>query len=74
MLIYEPQYKTLGQNIAFYRRRKELTQERLAEMVDINNVHMNRIERGVASASLDTLFAIAAALEVGPYKLFQEKD
>lgn len=74
LLIYESLYKNLGQNIAFYRRRKEMTQEALAEMVDINNVHLSRIETGVSAASLDLIFAIADALGVEPCKLFQQKD
>lgn len=74
LLIYEAYYKNLGENIAFYRRRKDITQEMLAEIVDVHNVHMNRIEKGVSAASLDKIFAIADALGVEPYKLFQEKD
>ena len=74
LLIYESYYKNLGQNIAFYRRRRDITQEMLAEMVDIHHVHMNRIEKGVSAPSLDIIFAIAEALEVEPYKLFQNKE
>lgn len=73
LLIYEPQYKILGQNIAFYRKRRDITQEELAEAVGVNNVHLSRIETGVSAASLDTVFAIAKALDVEPYKLFQDK-
>ena len=74
LLLYEPYYKNLGENIAFYRRRKGITQEMLAEKVNIHNVHMCRIEKGVSSASLDLIFAIADALDVEPYKLFQNKE
>ena len=73
-LIYEEYYKCLGENIAFYRRRKKLTQEKLAEIVDVNNVHISHIETGDRSASLDLIFAIAEALNVEPYKLFQNKE
>lgn len=74
LLIYEPYYRNLGQNIAFYRKRRDITQETLAEKVDIHNVHLSRIENGTSAASLDTIFAIANALDVEPYKLFQNKE
>ena len=74
LLAYESYYKNLGQNIAFYRKRREITQEALAERADIHNVHLSRIENGTSVASLDTVFAIANALGVEPYKLFQNKE
>lgn len=46
----------------------------MAEQVDIHNVHLSRIENGTSAASLDTVFAIANALGVEPYKLFQNKE
>lgn len=73
-LIYEKYYKTLGQNILFYRKRKGLTQMQLCELVDISRNHLSRIENADCAVSLDTIFAIADALGVEPYKLFQEKD
>lgn len=74
LLAYESYYKNLGQNIAFYRKRREITQEALAEQADIHNVHLSRIENGTSAASLDTVFVIANALGVESYKLFQNKE
>ena len=73
-LIYEKHYKNIGQNIAFYRKRKGLTQMQLCEIVDISRNHLSRIENADCAVSLDVVFAISAALGVEPYKLFQEKD
>ena len=72
--VYKKQYKCLGENIAFYRKRREMTQEKLSEIVGVENVHISHIETGDRAASLDLVFAIADALGVEPYKLFQEKD
>ena len=36
---YKAYYKNLGQNISFYRRRRDMSQEVLAEIVDVHNVH-----------------------------------
>lgn len=74
MLIYENYYRALGENIAFYRNRCKLTQEQLSAMVNTTRVHLSRIENADCAVSLDLVFAIAAALGVEPYKLFQEKD
>lgn len=66
-------YINLGLNIAFYRKLRGLTQERLAEKVDISRTHMSRIETADCAVSLDVVFNLADALNVEPYKLFQDK-
>lgn len=71
---YKSYYKNLGANISFYRKRRDISQEVLAEIVDVHNVHMSRIETGTSAPSLDTVFAIADALGVEPYKLFENKE
>ena len=73
-LIYEEYYQTLGQNITFYRKRRKLTQLQLSEVAEISRNHLSRIENADCAVSLDTVFAIADALGVEPYKLFQNKD
>lgn len=44
--------KQLGVNIAKYRQAQGLTQEQLAEKLDLGNEAISRIERGVAMPSL----------------------
>lgn len=56
--------KILGQNIAKYRQRKNLSQEKLAELVDLSREYVTRVERGQKNISLKKLFAIADALDV----------
>ena len=73
-LIYESYYQNLGQNISFYRNRRKLTQLKLSELVEISRNHLSRIENADCAVSLDTVFAIAGALGVEPYKLFQDKE
>lgn len=69
---YSFEYTELGYNIAYYRKHRNLTQEQLAEMVDISRQHLGAIEAPniIRPLSLDLLFAIANALKVEPYKLF----
>ena len=66
-------YRDLGCAIAYYRRRKGLTQEQLAERIGISRQHMGAIEAPnmVRAVSLDVLFNIAAVLEMEPYILLK---
>lgn len=56
--------KLLGNGIRKYRKAAGLTQEKLAERVDINSVYMGQIERGYKVATVDVLLRIARALKV----------
>ena len=75
--IYESEYQQIGLKIAYYRKLHGLTQEQLAEKIDktpafIGHVEAPNINKAI---SLDTLFDIARALEISPYKLLIfEKD
>ena len=44
----------IGARIKAARERVHLTQEKLAEIVDISPTHMSVIERGVKTPKLDT--------------------
>ena len=64
-------YVELGYNIAYYRKHAGLTQEQLAEKLDISRQHIGAIEAPniVRPISLELLFNIASVLEIEPYKL-----
>ena len=63
----------VGLKISYYRKRAGLTQEDLAERVGVSTSYIGMIEApGISkSTSLKTLYAIATALGVPPYKLLQ---
>ena len=71
---YYKEYKNLGMNVAFYRKLRGISQEKLSEMVNISRTHMSRIETADCAVSLDVVFALAEALQVEQYKLFQNKE
>ena len=71
---YLENYKKLGLNIAFYRKLRGLSQEKLAERVDISRTHMSRIETADCAVSLDVVFALADALGIETWKLFENKE
>jgi len=56
--------KLLGGGIRKYRKLAGLTQEKLAERVDINAVYMGQIERGFRVPTVDVLLRIARALKI----------
>jgi transcriptional regulator with XRE-family HTH domain len=56
--------KLLGDGIRKYRKLAGLTQEKLAERIDINPVYMGQIERGFRVPTVDVLLRIAKALKV----------
>ena len=55
-------YAAIGKRIRRLRKKQKLTQEKLAEMVDISLSFMGHIERGTRVLSVDTLCRIARAL------------
>lgn len=57
-------YKALGDKIRRQRQQKNLTQEKLAEKVDISESFMGHIERGDRKLSIDTLVKIAQELDI----------
>ena len=67
-------YKQLGLNVSYYRHKRELTQEQLAEIVNIDRTHVGNLELARAGTSLDVVFRVADALEVPVYKLFEVRD
>ena len=62
----------IGTRIKAARERVHLTQEQLAEIVDISPTHMSVIERGVKTPKLDTFVRIANALGVSTDALLQD--
>ena len=58
------QRKELGRKIKEARFRQGMSQYELAEKSGVDQSHISRIENGTLSAQLDTLTAIANALDV----------
>lgn len=57
-------YFEIGQRIRKYRRAQGLSQETLAEKVNISTTHMSHIETGSTKLSLQVLADLAQALKV----------
>jgi len=63
-------YKMLGLKVAYYRKLKGLTQERLADLMDVDTSFIGQIEAPniTKAISMDTLFRISKALDTPPHK------
>lgn len=64
--------KAIGQRIKRAREKNQLTQEQLAELVDLSPMHISVIERGAKPPKLETLINIANALGVSTDTLLQD--
>ena len=60
----EIDYKAIGQRIKIARIKKGITQEAVADIIDITPAHMSNVETGKTKVSLPTLIEIANALSV----------
>lgn len=61
----------LGKNIKKYRKSKNLSQNKLAEILDISREHLAKIETAKRCVSLLLLFKIAEVLDVAEKDLFE---
>lgn len=59
-----------GQNLKFIRKSKNLTQEQLSEMINLDIRQYCRIETGKGFPSLNTLENICNVLDISPAYLF----
>lgn len=64
--------KLIGNVIRSLRKSKQLSQEVLSGLADLDRTHYSKIERGLRSPTIDTLFKIAYALGIAPHDLIVE--
>ena len=55
-------YKLIGERIKKERKRNEMTQETLAERLNVSIGYISQVERGITKISLDLLGAISSIL------------
>lgn len=65
----------LGIRIKQCRKSRQLTQEKLAELIDVSPHYIYEIEKGMKCMSLPTLIDISSALDISTdYLLFGEEN
>ena len=56
--------KFLAERIRYHRKKMNLTQSELAEMANLSDQHLSRIERGCYTPSLTTFFVLVKILKI----------
>jgi len=64
--------KKLGNKIRLLRHQKQLTQEQLAELIDLHRTYIGGIERGERNVSLINLIRIAKALNITVSQMLED--
>ena len=59
----------IGCVIRNFRKAKGMSQEVLSGLAGLDRTHYSKIERGLRSPTIETLFKIALALNVPPHEL-----
>lgn len=62
--------KEFGSNLRQLRKNKNLSQEKLAQIAELDRTYISGIERGLRNISLLNIFKLAEALDVHPSDLF----
>ena len=55
----------IGQKIKYFRKKRGMTQEELAEKVDLSEKHISKIETGIHQPSIIAFFKIVKVLNIG---------
>ena len=61
----------LGRRLSELRGKRGLSRIQLADMAEIGRAHLSQIENGAVAARIDTLYAIAGAMELTLEELFR---
>ncbi len=62
--------KLIGERIKYYRKQENLTQERLAEIMDFNTKSISLLENGHNYIALNKVPKLCSTLNIEPYQLF----
>lgn len=68
------EYKNLGLSVAYFRKRSGLTQQQVADKIDVSYETISRIENANTGITLDMLLALSGAIGVPLSTLFAHAD
>ncbi|MBQ4122191.1 helix-turn-helix transcriptional regulator [bacterium] len=60
-----------GKNLAKYRKLKHLSQNALAEILDVSREHLAKVETAKRGISIELLFKISEVLEIDEKRFFE---
>jgi transcriptional regulator with XRE-family HTH domain len=57
-------HKQIGESVRKFRKKRGMTQEKLAEKADLHSVYISQVERADRAITIETLLKITKALGV----------
>ncbi|WP_255720344.1 cupin domain-containing protein [Acuticoccus kalidii] len=66
--------EAVGRSVRFYRKRRGLNLEQAAELTGLSVSMISKIERGLTSPSVRSLYALSSAFNIPVGTLFSEQD
>lgn len=60
-----------GKNIQLFRKEKNISQEKLAELAGLHRTYIGMIERGEKNITLKNIYKISIALKINIIELFK---
>lgn len=71
MTIEEKFLKAFGTRVSELRKKRKLTQEELADLVDLHRTYIGFIEQGKRNPSIGNIYKIAKTLNISLKELFK---
>lgn len=65
--------KIFRENVKYYRKRKKMSQERLAELSNLSANYIGDIERTDRKVTIDTIEKVAKGLKMDPLTLLKNR-
>jgi transcriptional regulator with XRE-family HTH domain len=62
---------SFGKRLSTIRKRKGITQEKLADLIEVHRTYIGFIEQGKRNPSISNVYKIAKALKVSLKELFE---
>ena len=66
------EYRNLGIAISYFRKQRALTQQQVADMIDVSYETISRIENANTGISLDMLLELSRALKTPLAEIFAQ--
>lgn len=66
--------KIFGNNLKYYRKRKGLTQQEIADVTGLNRVYISEVERGRKNITIDVMETISTKMDIKISKMFEVRE
>ena len=64
----------IGDTLYYFRKKENITQEKLAELTNLHRTYISDIERGQKNVTVKNLFMICSALNISLSEFFSKVE